>query len=701
MTDSVQDLKNRSALFLGAGGDRIPPHGTTHGAAGSDPIPQEIGGLPVDLTGITTGDGIVLGPGGVFVPGTVGDTATRQTTYDAGASVLVDVDDHSTRTTGAGGVVAMGSNKRAQVVAVGDSGATDYAVIAADVVTLADSNLLAPVSISSPGNPILSTVDQSLVGAINETALLAVGGYRIFSYIPTTDPATNWTRLKAAVAAAKAATPAPSATDPVVVLVHAVEHEGSAPDYINIDFSYVTLYCSKGARYMDNSLDAPSWALVERAGGRLYAPYTGFGALLISAPYVTLDGIDTDASSGSSIVIQYTAGAIVGNTFTARNSSFGESVEMRTATSMTMENCFVEKEFLSGQVFSGIARDCAFCGVIALNKMSGAIVERCRIGYTYTGLQAAQIENARLTDCRIVGDNVFFPSTTGSIGAGVVFERCRITCDTLGHADSAVGYNRFSLLNCDVTFTATTEQLPLGDGGTIQGGRYLIRKGSGASILVNEDTGPIVKAIIHNTAGYAQCIAAGSGADFSTLVPEGGKLTITGNEFLSTDTASAIDAGVPYEGGNVHTTDASSPVDRTRLYIDTMPAPDPEWTEFVFETNSTGPGLAADIEVPESSFGTCVVHYSYCLEGLSTYSGTLIANFQTADIATETIAMSYSTVRTAQADGGESMVDEAVIIGAEFSGGAYRIGVVAGFAAAPGALIGIYKLTTAVLPVSV
>lgn len=521
--------------------------------------------------------------------------------------------------------------------------------------------------------------------------------YRIFTYMPTTDAAENWTRLKAAIAAAKAATPAPSATDPVVVLVHSVEHEGEAPDYINIDFSYVTLYCTKGARYLDNALDAPSWALVERAGGRLYAPFTGYGALLISAPYVTLDGIDTDASSGSSFVIQYTAGAIIGNTFTARNCSFGEAFELRTATSMTLEKCFVEGTFLAGQVFSGVASDSAFCGAYALNRMNGAIVERCRIGYTYFIGQPAIIENARLTECRIVGDNVFFPAATGSIGAGVVFEKCRITCASLGHKDSAVGYNPFSLIDCDVAFTETTEQLPLGNGGTIQGGRYLISKGSGASILVNEDTGPIKGAIIHNTAGYAMCIAAGNGADFTSAGADAGKLTISGNEFLASSPSECIDSSVPYEGGNVHTGDAPTPVDRRRLYIDTMPQV-PEWTPVSYVSASGGIETALSVDVPAESFGVFVLHYSYQPTDGAGYSGTITAHIKTDTEIAGTCDLQFSNVRTLETGAGSTLDDAPVAVTCLYSAG-FKIQVGGGFTAG-GKLIGIYKLTTAALPVS-
>jgi len=87
--DRVQIIKNAQALDTSAGGGDtlIPSHGATHAKTASDPIPQAVDGIPVDLTGITDGQVPAYDAGtGTLVPSSVASGGA--TTLDA----LTDTD---------------------------------------------------------------------------------------------------------------------------------------------------------------------------------------------------------------------------------------------------------------------------------------------------------------------------------------------------------------------------------------------------------------------------------------------------------------------------------------------------------------------------------------------------------------------------------------------------------------------------------
>ena len=168
ISDRIQQYQNLSGIFTGAGGDRIPPHGTTHVKNGPDPIPQEIDGIPVDLEGMSTGETIVLDGDGNLVPGAaLGALVSLQTAYDNGGTIALD--DHDLDITLADGyefkIRDAGGNV---LVDVSDVSSVAAILLAADVLTLKDSNTSVAIAIASVGNPTFNTTDQSIIGAVNE-----------------------------------------------------------------------------------------------------------------------------------------------------------------------------------------------------------------------------------------------------------------------------------------------------------------------------------------------------------------------------------------------------------------------------------------------------------------------------------------------------------------------------------------------------
>lgn len=167
INDAIQQYKNVSGIFKGAGGDRIPPHGPTHAKDSTDPIPQQIDGIPVDLDSMVSGEAIVLGVDGVLSAGTPGGSTTLQSAYANGAEIVLADDDLELQ-------VIPGKEFRVKdgvgnaVVEVSDIGSISTVEIAADVVTLKDANLTAGVAISESGNIALNTTAQSIIGAVNE-----------------------------------------------------------------------------------------------------------------------------------------------------------------------------------------------------------------------------------------------------------------------------------------------------------------------------------------------------------------------------------------------------------------------------------------------------------------------------------------------------------------------------------------------------
>lgn len=86
----MTDLKKNSDLFLGAGGDRVPPHGEGHVPGGPDPIPAYVGTVPVG--NMTDADGKVLGVvAGEVVPveGGGGGGWTPPDTWEVAEDVFV------------------------------------------------------------------------------------------------------------------------------------------------------------------------------------------------------------------------------------------------------------------------------------------------------------------------------------------------------------------------------------------------------------------------------------------------------------------------------------------------------------------------------------------------------------------------------------------------------------------------------------
>lgn len=173
ISDKIQQLKNLSGIFTGAGGDRIPPHGTTHTKNGPDPIPSELDGIPVDLDGMSTGETIVLGAGGELVPGAaLGSLTDLQTAYDNGGSVTLDAEDLT---------ITLGNSKKLifkdkdgnAAFTFEDVGADNRVTINPDILKLKDSNVTTAIDLSSVGNVEFITTDKSIVGAVNELAAAA------------------------------------------------------------------------------------------------------------------------------------------------------------------------------------------------------------------------------------------------------------------------------------------------------------------------------------------------------------------------------------------------------------------------------------------------------------------------------------------------------------------------------------------------
>jgi hypothetical protein len=172
INDLIQQRKNLSGIFTGAGGDRIPPHGTTHAKNSTDPIPQEIDGFPVDLDGMSTGETIVLDGDGNLVPGAaLGSLVSLQTAYDNGGAIVMD--DHDLTINVADGyefkVRDAGGNA---LIDVSDVSSVATILLSADVLTLKDSNVATPIAIGSVGNVQFNTTDKSIIGSLNEAYAL-------------------------------------------------------------------------------------------------------------------------------------------------------------------------------------------------------------------------------------------------------------------------------------------------------------------------------------------------------------------------------------------------------------------------------------------------------------------------------------------------------------------------------------------------
>jgi len=548
----------------------------------------------------------------------------------------------------------------------------------------------------------LSTGVVTVDGTGNFSSLPFSGfaDYRVFTYDPTTDPEENFLLLKAAVAAAKAAVPAPSADDPVMVVVQPVEHDGGT-DYLTIGFSHVTLYCREGAKRVGG--DTPSWANVTRAKGQILATYTGYGAVLITAPYVTLGGIDTDVGNTAlpSLVVQFDAGAIDAHTVTLRNCSIGGLAQVRTATRVLFENTHIENNLDCSAVVGGTFRDSSACSGYGFQNLSAAVIERCQIAYVPDGTYVVAIGNTVFRDCSIVGSEVYKMDAGGSvIGAGVAFERCTITCTTFGYADTATGYNPWALYDCSVTYTGADSYMPVGDGGTIQGGRYSIPFGSGASIRVREDTGPIINAVIRNTSGYAQCIAAGADADFSSFAADAGKLVISGCDLTASSPEECINPSVPYEGGNTHNGDAPTAVDQRRLWIDTAPQPDIEWHEISAAAVDPENVVLAEYETTVTDwFGDFEFQFAYFpAELIGKAVSVRVAAVVISGDEEMTVQHSIFTTPETPTPTGYALADieSLVSVTAEFDSGYYRVRLIAGLN--NGAAVGAWRYNIAAVP---
>ena len=201
INDLIQDRKNLSGIFTGAGGDRIPPHGTTHVKNGPDPIPQQLDGYPVDLDGMSTGETIVLDADGNLVPGAaLGALVSLQTAYDNGGDIALSSDDLNITVSESYDfkIRDAGSNI---LFDVSDPASVSTILMSADVLRLKDGNLSAAVPLSSVGNVSLNTTDGSIVGAINEvlsgraTSLselnAQLGGTTIDESTDTRDPSAH------------------------------------------------------------------------------------------------------------------------------------------------------------------------------------------------------------------------------------------------------------------------------------------------------------------------------------------------------------------------------------------------------------------------------------------------------------------------------------------------------------------------------
>lgn len=79
--DLVKIIKDAQELDTSGGGgdDIVPKHGETHAKSASDPIPQELDGVPVDLSGLADGQVPTYDAGaGKFVPGDPGGSLTPE-----------------------------------------------------------------------------------------------------------------------------------------------------------------------------------------------------------------------------------------------------------------------------------------------------------------------------------------------------------------------------------------------------------------------------------------------------------------------------------------------------------------------------------------------------------------------------------------------------------------------------------------------
>ena len=92
--DRVRIIKNEQELDTsGADGGAVPPHGETHVAAGSDPVPPEIDGITADMTGIGDGQVPVYDlASDKFIPGSTAGAVTLEQARTAGDQFGGNVD---------------------------------------------------------------------------------------------------------------------------------------------------------------------------------------------------------------------------------------------------------------------------------------------------------------------------------------------------------------------------------------------------------------------------------------------------------------------------------------------------------------------------------------------------------------------------------------------------------------------------------
>lgn len=131
--DRVKIIKNLVEISTkGGGGDEsIPKHGGTHAKKGTDPIPQEVDGVPVDLDGIVDGQAIVFNESeNKLEPGAGGGGGESNTTSNAGtgeglalAKVGVDLPFKSLKP--GAGITLNATATEVEIVADGGGGGSD------------------------------------------------------------------------------------------------------------------------------------------------------------------------------------------------------------------------------------------------------------------------------------------------------------------------------------------------------------------------------------------------------------------------------------------------------------------------------------------------------------------------------------------------------------------------------------------------
>lgn len=298
ISDKIQQLKNLSGIFTGAGGDHIPPHGTTHTKNGPDPIPSELDGIPVDLEGMSTGETIVLDANGELVPGAaLGSLTDLQTAYDNGGSVTLDGTDFTITLGNAKKLVFKDKDGNAAFT-FEDVGADNQITINPDILKLKDSNVTTAIDLSSIGNVQFITTDKSIVGAVNELAAAAVNYFNKLTddSDDITEGATNLF-LTAAERAAIAGAYIKATDDATDIQMeignHDVQHllddltgrgviegfsftdDGGGSCTIGGGDVYLHTTSSKGSTGGVFTVPGDSFALTDNANNFIYAEYNG------------------------------------------------------------------------------------------------------------------------------------------------------------------------------------------------------------------------------------------------------------------------------------------------------------------------------------------------------------------------------------------------------------------------------------------